>query len=104
MTVLPFPVPHGLTHAEVAALVIFANGIAASIETGTTEEGWGYAALDFGSCYGIPQGAAVWVVSREQGKVVAYDEDDGALLSFKTVEEALAAFRRLLPAKQSQFA
>lgn len=102
MTVLPFRVPHGLTPAEVAALVIFANRIEVSIETGTTEERWAYAALDLGSCYGAGEGEAVWVISRERGRVVAYDQETGALLFFKTVDDVIAAIKGLLPVDRSQ--
>jgi hypothetical protein len=98
MNVIPFLARHGLAPTELANLVIFANEIDVSIETGATEEGWAYAALDLGACYGIPEGEAVWVISREQSRIVAYDEEDEVLLSFKTVDEALTAFKRLLPA------
>jgi hypothetical protein len=101
MTVVPFRPGHGLTPAELASLVVFANELDVSIETSTTDEGWGYAALDFGSRYRVAAGKVVWVVSREQGRIVAYDEEDGLLLSFKTVADALTALRRLLPANEA---
>ena len=103
MTVIPFRAPHGLTPAEVAELVVFANKTDIGIETGATEDKWSYVALDFGPCFEMAAGEAVWVVSWEHGKVVAYDEEDGALLAFKTVADALTAFRRLLPTKHSRF-
>jgi hypothetical protein len=102
MNVVPFLARHGLAPTELASLVTFANEIDISIETGATEEGWAYAALDLGPCYGIADGDAVWVVSREQSRIVVYDEEDDMLLSFKTVAEFLTAFRRLIPARQSQ--
>jgi hypothetical protein len=63
----------------------------------------GYAAVDFGSCYNSAAGKVVWVVSREQGRIVAYDEEDGLLLSFKSVvADAQTALKQLLPAHVSQ--
>ena len=102
MTVIPFRARYGLTSTEMAALVVFANETDICIETGTTEEGWLYATLDLGRCYGLAAGEAVWVVSREQSQIFAYDEEDGLLLSFKTVADALMAFRRLLPPRHAE--
>lgn len=99
MTVLPFPTPNGLSSTEMAALVVFANEVGASIETDLAEGNWSYVALDFGPCYEIPAGEAVWVVSREQGKLIAYDEEDDVLLRFKSVADAIVAFHRLMPAQ-----
>ena len=96
MTVVPFPDRNGLTPAALASLVIFANGINISIETGITEEGWRYAALDLGSYYDMGAGEVVWVVSREQGRIVVYDEEDGVLLSFTTFGDVLVALKRAL--------
>ena len=101
MPVVPFLARHGLAPAELAALVVFTNEVGGSIETGVTEKGWAFAALDLGPCYGLPDGQAVWVISREQSRIVAYDEEDDMLLSFKTTAEAIAALGRLLPSKQS---
>jgi hypothetical protein len=102
MTVVPFQPRHGLTPVELASLVVFANSINISVETGVTEDGGGYAALDLGSCFDMASGEVVWVISRERSRIVAYGEEDGVLLSFRTVEDALTALRRLLPVKDFQ--
>ena len=102
MAVIPFRARDGLAPAEIESLINFAIEVGSSIETDATEEGWSYAALDAGSCFDVAAGEAVWVISREGGRIVAYDEEDGVLLSFKSVADALTAFRRLWPLEQAQ--
>jgi hypothetical protein len=102
MAVIPFRVRDGLAPAELETLVDFAREVGSSIETGVTEEGWPYAVLDAGPCYDFAPGEAVWVISRERSRIVAYDEEDGVLLTFKDVADALTAFKRLLPAERAQ--
>lgn len=101
MTVVPFRPGHGLASDELASLVIFANEMDVSIEIGATKEGWRYVAIDLGSCYDRASGESVWVISREQSRIIAYDEEDGMLLSFGTVADVLTALRKFIPINNS---
>jgi hypothetical protein len=102
MAVIPFRARDGLAPAEIECLLNFAMEVGISIETGVTEEGWPFAVLDAGSCYDFAPSEVIWVISRERNRIVAYDEEDEVLLTFKNVADAVTTFKQLLPAKRAQ--
>ena len=93
--------PDGLSPAEVAQLIVFAARADLPIETGTTEDGSPYAALYLGAFAGMNDTADTWIVSREKGRVVAFNERLGLLPHRKSVPDLLKDLARLLPANES---
>ena len=101
MNVLPLNPANGLAPSELATLIIFAARAGLQIETGRTEEGWGYAALDLGAALGLPSGVETWTISREKRSILAFNEREGLLAPSRTIADLLATLSLRLPANSA---
>jgi hypothetical protein len=91
----------GLSPAEVVHLIVFAANADLRLETGATEDGSPFVALRPQGSVGRDDGGATWTVSREKGRVLAFNEMHGQLPHRQGVPDLLRDLSRVLPLNQA---
>lgn len=98
MTIQSLAAPEGLSSAEMVHLIVFAANADLRIETGATDDGAQYAALLPRAGIGVDEAADAWTVSRERGRVIAFNEAHGPLPHRRSVAALLRDLARVMPA------
>lgn len=86
----------GLVPGEVAKLLAFANQAGLKPEMGAAENGALYVTLKGAVAPGLPAASTEWTVSREDGRVLAFNEASGVLDHVSTFPGVLSALAERL--------
>ena len=81
----------GLVPGEVAKLLAFANQAGMKPEMGAAENGALYVTLKGAATAGLSAASAEWTISREEGRVLAFNEVSGVLGQVSTFPGVLSA-------------
>ena len=102
MTIQSLAAPDGLSPAEMVHLIVFAANADLRIETGATDEGAQFASLLPRAGVDVDDAAETWTVSREKGRVIAFNETHGPLPHRKSVAALLRDLVRVMPTAGSR--